>query len=599
MVQKTDLKPHNPIFLELAQFLAKPLAQTAAELTEGELIQLIYHQLSEPPEEANADIALGLFPFAKILKSSPVKLAQELAEKLAPKLSGHHLIEQMIPAGPYLNFIIRENVLGNEILCPILKGHFFKNSLLKSAEKTMVEYSQPNTHKILHVGHMRNLCLGNALVNILRYIGSPVVAATYPGDVGTHVAKCLWYLKKENLTSPEKDRGAWLGEIYAKAHERLENEKGTPKEEVNRSELTEILKQLEKKSGPYFDLWKETREWSIDLMKKAYEWADVEFDRWFFESEVDGPSLQFAQKLLSDGKLIKDHGAVGMDLGEDNLGFCLLIKSDGTGLYATKDVELARRKFEEFKIKRNIYIVDNRQAHHFKQVFKVLEKIGFPQAQDCFHLAYEVVELPDGAMSSRKGNIVPLMDLINDMESMITKNYLEKYRGDWSDEEIQQTARQLANGAIKFGMVRVDNNRKIIFSMKEWLKLDGETGPYLQYVCARIKSLCHKQNYQAIKNDLDFINWHKLKEPIEKKLLLKLMLFNKVTAQCYLTLKTHHLTSYLYDLGKLFNQFYTQCPIGKLEDEQLKAERLHLAQATEIIIEKGLGLLGISTPNRM
>ena len=180
-----------------------------------------------------------------------------------------------------------------------------------------------------------------------------------------------------------------------------------------------------------------------------------------------------------------------------NLGFVLL-KSDGNGLYATKDVLLAQEKFKEFDIQKNLYIVDVRQSLHFKQVFKVLEKVGFEQASACHHIDYEFVEVPDGAMSSRKGNIVPLMDLIKNMEETITKNYLEKYRGDWSDEEIKTTATNIANGAIKYGMVRMDNNRKIVFEMNEWLKLDGESG----HICNMFSLVL----ILFVKN-LSLINW--------------------------------------------------------------------------------------------
>ena len=273
-----------------------------------------------------------------------------------------------------------------------------------------------------------------------------------------------------------KIKGGWLGALYSKAHLTLEDQRGTDKEESNRTELTKILKEIESGSGEYFDLWKETREWSLELMNKVYSWAGVKFDRWYFESEMDSPSVEMMKKLYEEGKLIESEGAIGMDLSDDKLGFCLLLKSDGNGLYSTKDVMLAQHKFEEFDIQQNFYVVDVRQSLHFKQVFKVLEKIGFEQHQNCHHIEYDFVETPGGAMSSRKGNIIPLIDLVNQMESMVKENYLEKYRGDWSDEEINETASKIANGAIKYGMVRMDSNRKIVFDMNEWLKIDGESG---------------------------------------------------------------------------------------------------------------------------
>lgn len=600
----SQIQQHNPLYQIVATRISKTLAaiyQDIKELqSEEELTQQVYLQLSPAPDSKLGDIAFACFQWAKKLKKSPAQIASELA--VHPKLitDGDHYLEKASATGPYLNFTLKNQAIGGHIIAAILKSDFFNISLLKNTATTMLEYSQPNTHKVLHVGHMRNLCLGNALANILRYSGHHVITSTYPGDVGTHVAKCLWYLKENKLTPPsEQNKGAWLGEIYTLAHHQLEDEKGSDKEQRNREQLTAVLKQLHAENGEYYQLWQETREWSIELMKNVYQWADVEFDRWYFESEVDAPSLSYAQKLYQEGKLIKDQGAIGMDLSDEKLGFCLLIKSDGTGLYATKDIELARKKFDEYNIQKSISIVDNRQTFHFKQVFKILEKLGFEYAQDCYHLPYDVVELPDGAMSSRKGNIIPLMDLIVKMEQTITEQYLEKYRNIWSDEEIKKTATQIANGAIKYGMIRMDNNRKIVFDFDEWLRLDGETGPYLQYVYARIQSLCQKANYDPVSANLEEQEWEELKIDIEHQLMVKLMEFNQVTLSCALNLKTLHLTSYLYELGKMFNQFYTQCPINSLENQKLKELRLHLTWATGEVMKKGLTLLGIPAVSKM
>ena len=232
---------------------------------------------------------------------------------------------------------------------------------------------------------------------------------------------------------------------------------------MNRKELTEILKQIEKGEGQYFELWKQTKDWSVELMQEVYDWAKVSFDTWYWESDVDSSSVDLVKKYYEKGLFVKDDGAIGIDLSDDKLGFCLLLKSDGTGLYATKDLELARRKFEDQHVDHSVYVVDNRQALHFKQVFKTLEKMGFEKAKDCYHLQYEMVELPDGAMSSRKGNIVPIQSLIDQMVAKIENTYLEKYKGAWSQEEIDKTANMIASGAIKFGMNRIDPNKKIVF----------------------------------------------------------------------------------------------------------------------------------------
>jgi arginyl-tRNA synthetase len=586
-------KQHNKILESLAQGIEMALNKA---FPDSELPILdIYGQIAEPPNLKMGHFAFPCFPYSKALRMAPNKISEALKEVFETQ----KIIEEVRPVGPYLNFFVNFNEVGRAVLDEVLQGDFFKFSLISSPKKTMIEYSQPNTHKVLHVGHMRNLCLGNALSRIMNYTGYDITAVTYPGDVGTHVAKCLWYLKKYNQAPlPSENKGAWLGELYTKAHLKLEDELGSEKEDQNRKELTAILKQLHDFSGEYYELWQETREWSLALMKEAYQWADVEFDRWFFESEMDSPSVSLIKEYHKKGLFKESQGAIGIDLAEDGLGFCILLKSDGTGLYATKDIHLAKEKFEEFGIEKSIYIVDTRQSHHFKQVFKVLEKMGFEQADDCHHLQYDVVELPDGAMSSRKGNIIPLMDLIHQMEETIKKDYLNKYlesEEPWTIEEINKTATMIANGAIKYGMIKVDNTRKIVFDMKEWLKLDGDTGPYLQYVNARIFSLCRKLNYQ----ESTPINWQLLTSGYETSLILKITHFNSIVEAASEQFKTSHLCSYLFELGKLFNSFYSECPIGKAESEELKNTRLALAKACGMVMQKGLALLGIGAPKKM
>jgi arginyl-tRNA synthetase len=309
---------------------------------------------------------------------------------------------------------------------------------------------------------------------------------------------------------------------------------------------------------------------------------------------VDSTSVQYVRGLFEKGLLQKSEGAIGMDLSAENLGFCLLLKSDGTGLYATKDMELARRKFQDFKIDKSIYVVDMRQALHFKQVFKVLEKIGFPQAKDCFHLQYNFVELPDGAMSSRKGNIVPLMQLVHQMEAMVKSQYLSRYEAEWKPEEINLVASQVAQGAIKYGMVKIDNNKKIVFDMAEWLKIDGESGPFIQYSAARINSLCRK--FEMKKESVD---WSLLIHPAERNLFQTMLNFNSIAIQAAESLRPSVLCTYLYDLAKRFNFFYHECSIGNAENETLKQARLNLAYCVGEVLKQGLSLIGIPTPERM
>lgn len=581
---------HDSIRLFLAQKIQFALGSTGAALSEISNLDLS-EQFVEPPNSDLGDLAFGCFILAKNLKKSPVALALELKTQM-------ELDEQLIrveAVGPYLNLTLSASFIGQSLLDPILTGVFFQKKLTENSPKTMIEFSQPNTHKELHVGHMRNACLGQALVHLLRYANYGIISSTFPGDVGTHVAKCLWYLKYVNLEPlPTTDKGEWLGKIYSKANLKLEDELGTDREAENRDKLTLILQQLEAKSGEFYDLWKETRQWSIELMKHVYQWAGISFDQWYWESDVDSTSVQFVQKLYADGKLVRSEGAIGMDLEADKLGFCLLLKSDGTGLYATKDLELARRKFQDYQIKKSIYVVDLRQELHFKQVFKVLEKLGFEQAKDCYHLRYNFVELPDGAMSSRKGNIVPLMELVHKMEAMVKSQYLSRYKDEWSQDEVNLIATQVAQGAIKYGMLRMDTNKKIVFDMDEWLKIEGESGPFIQYSGARIQSLVRK--FGPILNS---VQWELLVHPSEKRLMQMLMGFHSVVLGAAENYKPHLMCTYLYELAKRFNGFYHDCSIGMAETEALKNARLALSEASGLVLQQGLSLLGIPAPSKM
>jgi arginyl-tRNA synthetase len=552
----------------------------------------VYDALVEPPNPELGDLAFGCFPLAKALKKGPPQISAELKAKI----SADDVISKVEAVGPYLNISFTAKALGEKLLAPIQAGVHFRIPLTEKTPKSMVEYSQPNTHKELHVGHMRNLCLGDALIRIQKYAGYEIVSSTFPGDVGTHVAKCLWYMKFHNQESvPTSGKGEWLGRMYSMGNNKLEDETGTPQEEKNRETLTMILHQLEAKSGEYFELWKETRQWSIDLMKSVYEWAGVIFDSWYWESDVDSASVKYVKGLYESGKLIESQGAIGMNLEADGLGFCLLLKKDGTGLYATKDIELARRKFNDFKIEKSIYVVDMRQALHFKQVFKVLEHLGFSQAKDCFHLQYNFVELPDGAMSSRKGNIVPLMTLVKGMEAMVKEQYLERYKAEWKQDEIDLVASQVAKGAIKYGMLRIDNNKKIVFDMNEWLKLDGESGPFIQYSFARINSLCRKMGFESSKG----VDFSLLTHSAERKLMQGLIHFNTVAVRAAEEYRPSLLCTYLYEVAKKFNYFYHECSIGQAETAELKEARLALSYCTGQILKEGLALLGIPVPERM
>ena len=561
----------------------------------------IYGMLEKPPEDNMGDFALPCFRFAKALKLPPPKIATHLADGLKDDASGW--VDRAVVLNAFLNVYVNPARIAAAIVPLALDGKLFKDPIapMKSRDRVMVEYSQPNTHKEFHVGHMRNVCLGSALVNLFRYCGYDVTAANYFGDEGAHIAKCLWMMKRLNTQPPAgADKGAWLGSVYVQASLALDEAKDDTRKSYE-GEISQVLRGIESKQGVWYDSWKETKEWSLEAFRDVYRWMGVTFDRDFYESEVSQESQAIVEEGLKKGFFKEDQGAVGADLSDFKLGFMLARKRDGNTLYATKDLALARRKFDQFKIDRNIYVVGNEQAHHFKQVFKTLELMGFTQASKCFHLSYGMVTLPSGKMSSRLGNTVPFMRLKDSMLLEIN-NILSKYESDWSAEEIAETAKRLCIGAIKYGMLQSDPLKEIVFDMKEWLSFEGNTGPYLMYGYSRSMSVIRKAQEQGHKPwtaDEAKTKTFQLNEASEKELLRFIYDFNTAVQDSCEHYRPSHLCTHLFGMCKAFSRFYADVPILKAADNELIKMRLSLIDSFARTLKQGLALLGITPPERM
>lgn len=448
-----------------------------------------------------------------------------------------------------------------------------KNTYPSESKTLLIEYSQPNTHKVLHIGHMRNLSYGHSLSLILKEIGFNVITCTYPGDHGAHVAKCLWYYKKFGQ-QPSELKGEYLGSLYSEATTYLENHPECLEE------VSEVQKEILSIHSDWYQIWVETRKWSLQLMEDVYNYFNVSFDRWYFESEEELPSLEYANDLYTQGFLELSEGAIGKNLKDEKLGFALLLKKDGNSLYLTKDLVLAKKKHLEFQPDENIYIVDARQEYHFKQLFSLLDKLNEPKTK---HLKYEVVELDSGAMSSRKGNFLGLWSFLKGLESKVLKLYLDRYS--WSEEEKHLCAKQIVVGAIKYGMLKVNPLKKVIFNEDQWLSLEGNTGVYLQYTGTRIKSILRKNiELQATQYQYN---------ELEVDLLWISSLLEEEVFSCSLQSDPSILCHYLYNLCKKFNQYYASSII----QEEIK--RIDLAKRVLSVLNKGLELLGIEIPERM
>jgi arginyl-tRNA synthetase len=599
----------------LAQEVAARLAPLLpeAELT-GLDIDAIADLLAPPPKPELGEFAFPCFRLAKALRGAPPKIAAELAAKLDAEARGP-LIAEATAAGPYLNLKLHPHEAARILLSAWARGE--RPEYPHTDQQIMVEYSQPNTHKAFHVGHLRNVCLGDSIVQLLRATGNQVVAANYLGDVGTHVAKCLWGL--EALTDeppPSEGRGEWLGAIYARAAIQLEDWEtagkagdadAAAKYAAARARMSEILRGIETRHPVYYQEWLRTRQWSLDEFEQIYAWAGVHFDRVFYESEVDEAGLAIVDEFLAKGVFVESRGAIGIENPElPHMPFFMLRKSDGTGLYATKDLALARMKFEEFGIDRSIYVVDARQSDHFKQVFLTLKKMGFAQAERCEHVGYEMVELPDGAMSSRKGNVISFRALREQLAEALDKKFFAALRSEWPTEEIETAIHQVSLGAIKYGMLARDNNQKIVFDMDKWTDVQGgDGGPTLQMVCARTSSVLRKAEERGMTLDAALLQGEvatapgTLVEPAERMLLQALIGLPGAVAHAAAALRPTGVCGQLYVIAKAYNRFQQECDVIHQTDRGVIQARLLLVAATREALRWGLSLLGIPAPARM
>ena len=363
------------------------------------------------------------------------------------------------------------------------------------------------------------------------------------------------------------------------------------------AEVSQILQRLEGNDPELKKLWEETREISLDELKICFEWLNTKFDHYFFESEYGESSKVLVREYQKRGVFIESEGAVGADLQQYKLGFCVLIKRDGTALYATRDLVLAQRKFEEFHIDRSVYVVDAAQTLHFQQVFKCLELMGYDQVKKCFHCSYAQVVRPDGKMSSRKGNVILMSELQKLLLSSINREFLDKYEGEWPEDERREAARRIALGTIRYGMLNQDNNSLITFDLESWTSKTGNTGPYMMYAYARTRSILRELGDKTF--DWSTVNWSLLAHDTEIDVLRHLREYHETLQQARERYSPHLVCGYVYELAKRFSRMYMNCSVLHAETPELQAARAGLVAAAGAVIQHALGLVGIETVERM
>lgn len=547
----------------------------------------IEETLETPPNPKFGDLASNIsFSLSKKLKKSPQAIADEIVKKI--KIPKGSPIEKVEAKAGYINFFLNYSRIAKSSLKGILKEkNSYGSSSIGKKKKIMVEFAHPNTHKGFHIGHLRNICIGESVSRILEFTGHKVVRTNYQGDIGPHVAKCLWgFINLHKSKAPKENRGDWLGQVYAEAARKFDED------EKVKQEVMEINKKLYERDKEYLKLWKMTRKWSLDNFDKIYKELGSKFDKLYFEADVEKRAKEISKKLLKKGIAKLSEGAIIIDLSKYDLGIYVLLTKEGNPLYESKDLALAEQQFGDFKIDRCIHVVGAEQKFYFQQLFKVFELIGSPGSKKSYHLVYELVTLKKGKMSSRLGTIVLYSQLRDEILKKTLKE-IEKRNPKMSKKEKLDLAKKIGLGALKYGMLRIGYDRLLVFDMEEALQLEGNTGPYLQYAHTRCDGILKKTK----KWKENFENENLSKE--EKKIIKKLIEFPNVVERALKDFRPHYICNYAYDLANIFSEFYHACPVLKAETKKLRDFRLSLVKATKITLKNSLSLLGIDTPERM
>ena len=557
-----------------------------------------------PPDSKMGDLSLPCFDIAssyakaskdkKELKKSPAEIALMLAN-LSELSSDRIGVESVKAVGPYLNFTLDKISLAGELFKEISeeKEEYGQNKSGKK-QKVMVEFSNGNTHKELHVGHLRNICYGDAVSRILAVNGQLVIPASYINDFGIHVAKSLWALEKFYKNKVlAKNKGAFLGEVYVKGSQESENN------EAAKKEINQLMAEIESRKGAGYKLWQTTRKWSIEQLTQIYKQLGIKFKDTFYESEVIDEGRKLVRQLLKANILKESQGAVIADLEKYDLGVLVFLRSDGTALYPVADLPLAVEKFKKYKLDRSIYVVDIRQGQYFKQLFKVLELMGYKQ--EMLHLGYEFVKLPSGMMASRTGKVITFETFWDEAYRRASEETKKRHE-DWPAKKINQVAEKILIGAMKFEMVKVSRTAIITFDIDKALRFEGFTAAYLQYTGARIQSIIRKSEIRNPKSEtiskFKIQNSKLLAEPKEHQLIMKLAKYSEVVKKAAEMYEPAEIAKYLFELAQEFNDYYHEVPVLKVKPETRTA-RLALIGAVNQVLANGLNLLGIETMEEM
>lgn len=569
-------------------------------------------QLQKTKKEFEGHYTLVVFPFLKASRKNPEATAQEIGETLLknePAIASFNVIKG------FLNLVLSPQCW-TEVLKDIHNDDTFGTKKISdNAPLIMVEYSSPNTNKPLHLGHIRNNLLGFSISEILKANGNKVIKTNIVNDRGIHICKSMLAWKKwgENVTpeSSGKKGDHLVGDFYVLFDKKYKQElaelqaSGKSKEEAEAlsplmNEAREMLRKWEAGDPEVVSLWKEMNQWVYTGFDQTYKSLGVDFDKIYYESETYLEGKKKVLEGLEKGILYKqEDGSVWADLTAEGLDHKLLLRGDGTSVYMTQDIGTAKLRFDDYPIDKMVYVVGNEQNYHFQVLSILLDRLGFEWGKSLVHFSYGMVELPEGKMKSREGTVVDADDLIEEMINTARETSTELGKLDeCTPEEADEIVRTTGLGALKYFILKVDPRKNMTFNPKESIDFNGNTGPFIQYTHARIRSLLRKASEAGIQlNSLD--------EPVseisdkEISLIQNLAQFPAIVTEAGSEFSPAIIANYTYDLVKEYNQFYHDFSILREENEKVRNFRLILSQNVAKVIKTGMGLLGIQVPERM
>jgi len=584
----------------------KRIIHRAVETEAGAPVKADAVIVENPPRAELGDLAFPMFPYAPILKRSPNEIAERVARQVSVQqadqsgqgVTGTERIEVM---GPYLNVHLDRPSVSAEMIAEVSESleQYGRGEDL-AGQRIIVEFSAPNTNKPLHLGHLRNDALGMSVARILESLGADVYKVNLINDRGVHICKSmLAYQRFGEGTTPEKrgQKGDHLvGDLYVRFAE-------WAKENPQAEELArQMLKSWEEGEPKIRELWERMNRWAISGIEQTYEKTGVAFDKVYLESET----YLLGRKIVELGLEKKifyreEDGSVWIDLSAEKLDKKVLLRSDGTSVYLTQDLGTAVQRYEDRPFDRMIYVVGNEQRYHFQVLFKVLEQLGYSWSKNLYHLAYGMVNLPEGKMKSREGTVVDADDLIEELETLAAEimQGQEAEAGEIEVEDLQGTAEKVVLGALNYYLLQPSPLKDMIFDPKESLSFTGNTGVYLQYSGVRISSLMRKYEERAQKFEGGAFKPELLDQADEWSLVKQLASYPESVAQAAAELNPSILTAALFELAQTFNRYWHSTPFLHNKEADQVISRITLCRVVRQVLYNGMRLIGIPFLDRM